>query len=145
VVAEKNWNALPDDPDWCGHGCVSLRTWTCPDCDRPVTPETRRRLEAAPTIAPPGKLWVLLSGPQEFVKEGVIYGYCDGIFTDRAKIPALMVRGQVDSAEGIRERMRRLHWYQGVLNVNVFDGWEEEVDEDIAEVYYLSLREIDQA
>lgn len=137
-------NALPDDPDWCGHLYVSLRTWTCADCARPVTPETRRRMESAPTKAPAGSVWVLLSGNRDLSEDGFVRGMVDGLYTDRARIAALMIRGRIYGAADIRDVMRRTHWYQCVFNVMEFEGWEEEPDESGEySAYDLSLVKID--
>lgn len=125
---------LPDDPEWCGHWHVSLRSWTCPDCGRAVTEAMRQRLESAATVAPPGSLWVLLEGEQEW-DEGDGPGHHHagsviGLFTDRTRIGRLLVRCLIIDAESLRRRMAGIHWYQGAYNSLLFEGWEEEDNDD---------------
>jgi hypothetical protein len=138
-------NALPDDPDWCGHPFVSLRTWTCADCDRPVTAGTRRRMENAPTKARKGTVWMLEVGYQDEVNsDGDPHRWVEGVYTDRAKIGRLLVRNLVVEADTIRDVMRRTHWYQGAYNVMLFEGWaEENNDRGRVESFYLSTHGID--
>ena len=143
-MAKKSFNALPDDPDWCGHWCVSLRTWTCADCDRPVTPETRDRLEAAPTAAPAGSVWMLTRAVQDGSESPTEDKFVVGLFTDRAKIAGLLIRGLIVGGGDIREAMRRCHWYQGVFNAMLFEGWDEETDDRGTTYFYrLEVEEID--
>lgn len=140
----KNYNALPDDPDWCGHALVSVRTWACADCGRPTTEATRERLRTAPTRAPEGSVWVLLSGNQELAEDGVIQGTVEGLFTDRARIGRSMIHGRFADAKSIRDVMRRTHWYQGAFNAALFEGWEEDPGErGICRAYALSLKAVD--
>lgn len=142
--AKRNWNALSDDPDWCGHLLASLRTWTCADCDRPLTEGTKARLLAAPTKAPDGSVWVLLRGDQDHMGEdGLIVGYVTGLYADRAAIARSLVRERIYSADDIRAAMRRIHWYQGVFNAAIFEGWaEEEGAVGGCDVYELSLEKV---
>lgn len=142
------WQArLPiyqEDPDWCGHAMISLRTWACADCDRPVTPATRARMEHEPTRAPAGSVWVLLYGHQEEVREGCIRGAVDGLFSDRAIIARRLIQQSYVGADDIRDVMRRTHWYQGAQNPTCFEGWEEEADAaGNTHAYRLDLEKID--
>jgi hypothetical protein len=132
------------DPAWCGHLDVSLRTWTCADCDRPATPEMRARMESAPTKAPEGEVWVLLDGNQDGVQEGVVMGCVLGVYADRAKIAARLLQGRLIGLDDLRARMEPIHWYQGAINHNVFEGWEEgEARDDPPRVYCLRLERIE--
>lgn len=136
---------------WCGHGVVDLRTWSCPDCGQIAPPQTRERLERQETKAPPGYIWILTSRAQDLPgteeDNWAGGGPADGAFTDRARIPHCYVRGFYDSAKGIRARLRAIHWYQGFYNPDLFEGWEEEDQDDInrARSYHLSLYKIDGA
>ncbi len=141
---KRSAHALVDDADWCGHVQVSLRTWTCADCDRPVTAETRKRLESAPTKAPPGSVWVLLSGKREEAQDGYVRGSVTGIFSDRALIARRLIQYRYCDADEIRDAMRRTHWYQGAFNEDIFEGWEEEADEcGAVHAHDLRLERID--
>ena len=139
-----NANALPDDPDWCGHPFVSLRTWTCADCERPVTPATRARLETAPIPAPPGHVWALLRGTPIADDTDDQPLHLIGVFSDRARIGRRLIQEQWVGAVTIRSAVRRAHWYQGVFNVGVIEGYDEEPDErGNCYAYRLDLERID--
>ena len=141
---KRSANALVDDPDWCGHWCVSLRTWTCADCHRPVTAETRRRLEHAPTAAPSGSVWILSRAIQDDTDCPTTDHCTVGLFTDRAQIARLLVRGAIVDADDIRDALRRAHWYQGAFNTMLFEGWDEEPDDrGTCHFYRLELEAID--
>lgn len=147
VVSKRNYNALPDDPEWCGHPFVSLRTWMCgnEDCERPVTPEARRRLESAPTQAPPGSVWALERGEQDHLDgDGEPCTYLEGLYSDRALIPRLLIRNWICGAGDIRDVLRRTHWFQGAINEMLFEGWAETPnDGGKREMYRLSICRID--
>lgn len=132
--------ALPDDPQWCGHAMVDLSTWRCADCDRPVAPAVRARMEAAPTRAPRGSVWVLTERPQDQPEEEA-GGYVAGVFTDRARIPHLLIRHHVDDAAGVRARLRSTTWYMSVYNPYCIEGWGEERGEEVT--YRLTAERVD--
>lgn len=145
-----NANALPDDPNWCGHPFVSIRTWTCAYCDRPVTEATQQRLKSASPVAPKGSVWVLLSGYMENSKidAGMEYtaggGFLNGVYSDRSRIPRLLVKSRWDSAAGLRADLARTHIYQGVFNINIFEGYEESPDRyGYQHNYKLTIERID--
>lgn len=140
AVEERYRNALPEDPAWCGHAMVDLAAWRCADCDRPVVPAVRRRMEAAPTRAPRGSVWVLTERPQ-YEGEDEPGGYVVGVFTDRARIPRLLVRAGLDDAAGVRERIRSTEWYMSVYNPYVLEGWGEEDGEQVS--YRLTVERVD--
>lgn len=143
-MAERNYNALPDDPDWCGHPFVSVRTWTCAHCDRAVTTETRQRLERAPTLAPEGQVWMLTTATQDGKESPEEDQYVVGLFTDRARIIPIILRHRLTSASAIRDILRRTHWYQGAYNDMLFEGWEEQPNDRGEQGFYrLELEEID--
>lgn len=122
-------NAICGDPGWCGHPFVSLRTWTCADCDRKVTHEARRCLESTPTVAPAGWVWVFQKGKVDADEEEGHSGlWVIGVFSDRSRIAASLVRGSWYDAASIREAMRGTHWYQGAINEWIFEGYAEEPD-----------------
>ena len=145
-MAVRSLNAIPGDPNWCGHLMVSMRTWTCAKCFRPVPDEARRAILAAPTRAMPGHVWVLSSGvqsdtPHDHKDAG---GCVEGVYSDRARIPHIMVRGRIVGAAELRERMARIHWYTSVFNPDVLEGWDEEpADDDSLRSFYLTQYRID--
>lgn len=130
-------NDLPEGP-WCGHMMVDLKTWLCADCDTPLPPAARRRLEQSPTQAPDGYMWILQEGKQEDCLDGFPHGDIVGIFSDRKKIIPVLVRGFGMSAESIRKR--NIHWYQGVIDAQEFEGWEEGDDDNPEIPWCYSLR-----
>jgi hypothetical protein len=132
--------ALRDDPQWCGHAMVDLSTWRCADCDRPVAPAVRRWMEAAPSRAPRGSVWVLTERPQ-YQEDAAAGGYVVGVFTDRARIPRLLVRATIETAAGVRERIRSTTWYMSVYNPSCIEGWGEEDGEQVS--YRLTVERVD--
>ncbi|MFL6284529.1 MAG: hypothetical protein ACJ74Q_15395 [Pyrinomonadaceae bacterium] len=134
---------FPDLIDWCNHGFVSLKSWHCPDCNYLLNEQARQRLLAAPTLAPKGYLWVLQERSQpDFVEEDEEFDSVH-LFTDRSKIARLIVRGGVMGPISLREKLNQIHWYQGVYNVCLFEGWDEV--ESHPSQYSLSLSKIDNA
>jgi hypothetical protein len=122
---------------------VSLREWTCAACSRPVTQETKHRLESAPTKAPDGYAWVLLVGDSDDCEDDEIHGWVQGLYSDRAQIGRSLVRNLDMGADGVRDVLRRTHWYQGVFNEMVIEGWEEEADRrGVMNAYYLTIERI---
>jgi len=140
AVEERYRNPLPEDPAWCGHAMVDLSTWCCADCDRPVAPAVRRRMEAAPTRAPRGSVWVLTERP-EYQEDAAAGGYVVGVFTDRARIARLLVRAGFDDAAGVRARITSTEWYMSVYNPYVLEGWGEENGEPVS--YRLTTERVD--
>lgn len=135
-------NALPADQEWCGHAMVDLSAWRCAACHHPVPEATRRRMVTAPTRARPGHVWVLTEGPGAAYGDDYPGGAVVGVFSDRAKIARLLVRGSLLSAASLRKQRARITWYQGAFNPDVLEGWG--TDEDGAEVNYdLALVRID--
>lgn len=139
---ERKANALPDDPEWCGHPMVDLSAWRCADCGRPVCLALRRRMQSAPTAAPPGAVWVLTEGPGGDYDEDYAGGSVVGVFSDRARIGQLLVRHQIIGAASLRERLSRITWYQGAINPQCFEGRGTKKDgRDVN--YRLDLEQID--
>lgn len=140
---ERNANALEDDPDWCGHPMVDVQVWRCQTCGRAVTPATRTRMERAPTVAPVGKVWVLVEGmAQMWADRFPGGGGIVGVFSDRAKIGRLLVREWIIDAASLRERLARIEWFQSAFNPDCIEGWG--YDEHGDEVSYgLGLHRID--
>jgi hypothetical protein len=140
-------NEYPDLKEWCGHAFVSLRTWACPECKRPLNEQAQHRLLSASTVAPTGQLWVFQERTQpDFAdhEESSRIGYpC--LFTDRTIIARKMVRDAVIDAESLRERLEQIHWYQGVYNIHLFEGWDEDGSIRFPAQYKLCLAEIDRA
>ena len=131
--------------EWCGHAFVSLRTWLCPDCGRALPLDVKPRLETALPVAPPGSIWVATSA-RIHDDRNEAGGYVEGVYTDRSKIPRLLVRGLIADAASVREQLKRIHWYQGVYNPDLFEGWDEEPDaRGQFHSYRLALEVIDSA
>jgi hypothetical protein len=145
-AAARKLSALEDDPDWCGHRLISRRTWECADCDRPVKPETRARMESLSSIAPDGHLWVLVSySAKVYHEDATEAAMVEGVFHDYRTIPAAFVRSGQDSAQGVRDEIAKLHIYQGAYNTDWFQAWDETVAEGDAATaaYELRLVEVD--
>lgn len=86
-------------------------------------------------------MWVLdwisqeCNGPEDHEPPLIL-----GVFSDRANIARLFIRGLICHANEIKN----IHWYEDVRNTDLsqtFEGWNESEDENYA--YSLRLMEID--
>lgn len=133
----------PDLDNWCDHWLVSLRSWQCPDCNRPLNDIAQRRLLSAPIVAPKGHLWILQYRTQDgFEQEDGLFDVVH-VFTNRNQIPRQAIKDRVYDANSLRQTLQQIHWYQSVFNICIFEGWEENTTDDFPTQYRLSLLPID--
>jgi hypothetical protein len=93
-------------------------------------------------LAPEGMIWVLQERWTD--TDGARNFDVISLCRDRRRIARRFVRDLIMDAAQVRELLAQIHWYQGVFNTMLFEGYRVDVDTE-REAYRLSLCALDRA